>query len=1043
MPASVFPHQDFESLLAALPSPGNPKGPALQPVVVPSLTFGDYIQGRIADRFGICMGMEFLMPQDFVHRAVGPGQNSPWSKRRLVWRVLPHVAAYSSQLGISDVSPRDRFALAGLLADRIDQYGHFRPELIRCWAERKWAKEKPAEHEEWQRELWEKLRDEIGDPPPALAMALLKKNPDARNALAERYPDLLVLGTGALDPLLVEVLQLLSGEGSRVTVHVVLPSLKYLGDLRRRGLLPEEDLDPEDIAIDGGHPLLESMGRHAIGAFHLLGKLDDQYTCWPEVGNQPENCSSLLLRVQSDVRSLHSPVEKPGTPNDSSLRVHSCFGPRREMEVLRDELLRAFDELENLKPDEVRIVTPDLETYAPLVSAVLRQGNAPLPVRLCELPPGGGDPMVEGMVALLGMAHSGRFEAAEVLDLVEKPSVLAALNSDDAAILRRWVRDSGLTHGLGDAGPGTATFSRNRLIAGRWFGQDSPARYPDDTFVLPVADQIGGDLELGDHFSGWLASLEATMDTWKMPVPAKEWSARLGKAGQDLLGDPDGDARAIVALTTFLDEQEDGEPLDAGAILDWVQAECAESGRRARLSGGIAFGQFKQLQNLPCRVLAMVGMQDANFPSRNRAPAWDLLKAGPRVWDRNPRIDDRQLFLDALLTPAERLIITAGTRNIRTMESEPFSSCVDELLRVAAAMGGGRPVTEQRLQPFVADYFRDNLKLPRSYDAFHAGVAERLQSGERILGVPFWNAEVEAAQKDGVEITACRLAGFWKDPAAAFIKACQILLPREEAADEELNRSPLAIEGLQSWGLKNGILQEMLTNEPECDFLRDGMAATRQLPPGKLAEFSWSKGMRLAGPVAESVKKQLGEKDSLEYEVAPGIRITADLMLSKDKETLLTYQTGEAKKAEHYLAAWINAMVATACGRELPTLLFDEARAETPATLDAIPAEEAKATLAILVNYYQEGQGRPLCFAPEASDALIKKLNGKGGDADSAVAAAEKKWSAEDSGFGGGEGQEEAARLAWRDRNPFEEPEEWVELAEAVSAPLRAWGGFK
>lgn len=1042
MPASVFPHQDFESLLAALSSPGNPKGPALQSVVVPSLTFGDYIQGRIADRFGICMGMDFLMPQDFVHRAVGPGQNSPWSKRRLVWRVLPHVAAYSSQLGIGEVSPRDRFALAGLLADRIDQYGHFRPDLIRRWAEGKWGKEKPAEHEEWQRELWGKLRDKIDVPHPALAMALLKKSPDERKALAERYPDLLVLGTGALDPLLVEVLQLLSEEGSQVTVHVVLPSLEYLGDLRRRGQLLEEEIDPEDIAIDGGHPLLESMGRHAVGTFNLLGKLDDQYTCWPEAGNQPGDGSSLLRRVQLDIRSLRQPAKKAGTPNDPSLRVHSCFGPRREMEVLRDELLRAFDKLKNLKPDEVRIVTPDLETYAPLVSAVLRQGNAPLPVRLCELPPSGGDPMVEGMVALLGMAHSGRFEAAEVLDLAEKPAVLAALNSDDAAILRRWVRDSGLTHGLGDTA-GTATFSRNRLIAGRWFGQDSPARYPDGMFVLPVADQIGGDLELGDHFTGWLASLEAMMVTWKMPAPAKEWSARLGKAGQDLLGDPDGDARAIVALTTFLDEQEDDEPLDAGAILDWVQAECAESGRRARLSGGIAFGRFKQLQNLPCRVLAMVGMQDANFPSRNRAPAWDLLKADPRVWDRNPRIDDRQLFLDALLTPSERLIITAGTRNIRTMEPEPFSSCVDELLRVVVAMGDGRPVTEQRLQPFVADYFRDNLKLPRSYDDFHAGVAERLQSGERIPGVPFWNAKAEAAQKNGVEITACRLAGFWKDPAAAFIKACQIFLPREEAADGELNRSPLALDDLQNWSLNNGILQEMLIDEPECDFLRDGMAATRQLPPGELAEFSWNKGMRMAGPVAESVKKLLGEKVSLEYEVAPGIRITADLMLSKDKEHLLTYRAGKATKAEHYLAAWINAMVAAACGHEHPTLLFDEARAETPATLAAIPAEEAKATLAILVNYYQEGQARPLCFAPEASDALVKKLNGKGGDKDSAVAAAEKKWSTEDSGHGGGEGQEEAARLAWRDRNPFEEPQEWIELAEAVSEPLRAWGGFK
>jgi len=322
-------------------------------------------------------------------------------------------------------------------------------------------------------------------------------------------------------------------------------------------------------------------------------------------------------------------------------------------------------------------------------------------------------------------------------------------------------------------------------------------------------------------------------------------------------------------------------------------------------------------------------------------------------------------------------------------------------------------------------------------------VAERLQSGERISGVPFSTAEVAAAQNDGREITASQLARFWKDPAAAFIKACHIILPREEAADEELNRSPLSLDGLQNWGLKNGILQEMLTEEPDCDFLFAGMAATRQIPHGKLAEFSWSKGMCLVRPVAESVKEQLGEKVSLEYEVAGGIRILADVMLSKDKKFLLTFRTDEAKKAEHYLAVWIDALVAAACGHKLPTLFFDESRAETPGTLDAIPAEEAKATLAILVNYYEHGQTRPLCFAPMTSDALIKKLKGKGGDRDSAIAAAQTEWSREDSGYGGGEGLEEAALLAWRDRNPFEEPGEWTKLAEAVSEPLRAWGRFK
>src|SRR5204862_351120 len=103
---------------------------------------------------------------------------------------------------------------------------------------------------------------------------------DFLESLKRAFPRLIVVGTGALDPLLVRVLQLLGKASCEVQAHLALPSLGYLGELRR--LPPASAQDPEEIEMRDGHPLLVSMGRHAVGSFLLLGELDENYTHWPE-----------------------------------------------------------------------------------------------------------------------------------------------------------------------------------------------------------------------------------------------------------------------------------------------------------------------------------------------------------------------------------------------------------------------------------------------------------------------------------------------------------------------------------------------------------------------------------------------------------------------------------------------------------------------------------------------------------------------------------------------------------------------------------------
>lgn len=1030
MGVSVFPHESFNGIVDALAAWARPTTPVPQPVVVPSVTFGDQIQRALADRCGISMGFDFLTSQDFIHTAVGPGRDSAWSKRSLVWRVLPHASTCAAHLGMRDPSVRDRFALAILLADRLDHYGHFRPEMIRGW--QNGTLRTGSRDEDWQRQLWAAIRETIDAPHPALALEMLKADARACRELAERFPELIVLGTAAIDPLLVEVIQLLASGGTSVTIHVLLPSLGYLGEIRSRRTRFSETSNPESIDMPPAHPLLESMARHAVGTFVLLGKLDEQYSHWPEPAGEAGETGNLTLlgRLQSDIRNLRAPGTAEGP--DASLRIHACYGPRREVEVLRDEILRAFEEIPGLKPHEVHIVTPDLETYTPLVSAVLRQGSCPLPVRLGELSAAQEDSLADGLLCLLEIARRGEFAASEVIDLVRKPAVLSAIDAADPEPLRRWIRDSGLTHGAGSLAAGAAGFASARLLAGRFFAPEAPVRYPDGRFVLPAGDELGGDSALLGRFLAWFARLQDTVTVWQEPCKPSSWSERLRAACDDLFSGLDNESgeqarRALV----FLGDVPCEELLDCGAMLDWLAAECAEPVRRARLGGEILFGRLKQLQNLPCRVLAIVGMHDAAFPASNRAPSWDLLRAEPRLWDRNPRLDDRQLFLDALLTPSDRLIITAPVRNLRTRQPEPFSSCVDEVLRALATMGIRDAVLEHRLQPFAPDYFLPDRPLPRSYDADAAAVARRLLSGNRVT-LPLCGKEL-ARPQGKIELTIDDLIRFWKDPARAFLLETGIALRDEEPGDETLDHPPLSLDPLTRWKVQEALVTNLLGASPDPELVRARLAAARSLPPGKLGEATLCGPGETIAQIAQAVRDiHCPSPEAVAYE-NDVFRITGDVARTCDGAAWFEFRVKKMESVNDFLPAWIRSAVAAAAGRSLPTRWIDETCPLAPKVCRAIEPNDAAEILETLVAGFIEGRTRPLAFAPSTSAAIAAALEKSGPRA--TREAAEKSWNAD-----GGEGSRPAAVLAWRDLDPFSDMDQWETWACAVAAQVKAWG---
>ena len=96
---------------------------------------------------------------------------------------------------------------------------------------------------------------------------------------------------------------------------------------------------------------------------------------------------TLLARLQADIRAARQPgaaTTAPPVTADRSVRLHRCHGARREVEVVRDESLDAFESLPDLRASEVLILAPQLDIYGPLAEAILRDGDLSLPLRLAE-----------------------------------------------------------------------------------------------------------------------------------------------------------------------------------------------------------------------------------------------------------------------------------------------------------------------------------------------------------------------------------------------------------------------------------------------------------------------------------------------------------------------------------------------------------------------------------------------------------------------------------------------------------------------------------
>ena len=849
-----------------------------------------------------------------------------YRSERLRWRIhellpaLPHSELASCLQGGG--AALRRFQLADRLANLFVQYVMYRPDWLVTWQDGK----EGARNAGFQPELWRRLRSQIALPHRGELLEQLIEQLETGSLHLPQDP-VHVFGISHMAPAEMRLVAAMARHRP-VFLYVPDPSAKYWGDAAGNGSrqalamgLPA--LATQRQALGAGdayaaaseslfldevsHPLLASWGR--MGQ-HFMLALEDRAPAldvrhWKdETPLELESLHPILTRVQASIRELDPslPLRAGALPDDEdrSLQVHSCHTRLRELEVLRDALLAARSEIPDLKPADIAVMAPNMAAYMPLLGSVFGPAGSSkvdLPYHLADVRVGRTHPIFTAFTQLLAFTQS-RVSAPEIADLLRIPQVAAARGIDAGGVetISQWLARTGVAWGLdGDfrakqfGVPPIEEFGFawgvERMLAGYVFGQEAPGRAfsmpgpagANDLRLWPIEGIEGPSAALLGALDAFLLMLASLHQDAAIARSASAWSARLLVLVDECfrIDRRDRDAReALAALRGIIlalqsETEGAGDPtLPFEVVRDVLLARLeAVSERQHLLMGGITFCGMVAARALPFRVVAVLGLNDGEFPRQAQGAGLDLtLQPGNRrVGDRDVRMDDRYLFLETLMAARERLHLSYIGEGVQDGKPRNPAAPLAELMAFLdrgtraeglplhanehqtgdetdagdAASGYLRPwLVRHPLQPFDARYFQEEGRL----FSFDAALADTRIGSARAK--PFVSGRCPRDVEPDRAIPLGSVIAWFKDPAKQVLTSVlQLRLDALEegtlAADEPMEAGLSAIDRIP----RRLAMEALLSSPAERQIPADPpewLGLTGKLPPGRLGVLAWA-----------------------------------------------------------------------------------------------------------------------------------------------------------------------------------------------------------
>lgn len=1069
---------------------------AAEQVIVPSGALRRHLTLAMADRFGICAQVEFSFLAQWLWRQMarvlpGVAADSPFASPALGWRVFqcfddPALSAEHPRLAgyLTQADAVSRYELACRVAGLLEQYLTYRPAWLAEWAAGQ-AVALPGANaalqadQAWQAALWRAILGQLGVDQEHPGSRFLRRLESLGEDAASRFGlprQVHVFCLPAIPPLYLDLLRRL---GSWVDVHlyVLNPCREYWFEIVDRRRLAYLTARSEAAWHETGNRLLASWGRQAQSHIDLLLEVADQARV-DDAGFTPAPEPSLLARLQNSILDLTELAScEPPAADDRSIEIHVCHSLTRELEALQDQLLALFAGANPPAPQDILVVTPDLEAAAPLIDAVF--ANAPrerfIPYAISGLGMSGVNLAARALLDLLALTSS-RHGAGAVFALLRQPIVARrfGIAATDLETLQAWMHDSGIRWGLdaahrGQQGlPELERFSFADGMQRLFLGYALPERVSSPwRGLLPAGNPEGSAAQLLGGFARFVEEITRLHHDFARPRLPAEWMQALDGALDAFLAPDDAEIDDLKTLRAALRElhaqQQRGgirTPLPLAVVRAGLTDLLNDPARGGVPTGVVTFTSISSLRHLPYRVVCGIGLNDGAFPSASRPLEFDLMAAAPQRGDRQRRLDERNLFLDLILAARDRLLLSYTGRSIRDNAPLPASVLVSELLEnlipaVAADASAAareaarrRLVLEHPLQPFSLRYFAadadprlrsgnrelcEALRLGRTEtpSTLPPSLPQAAEEEDRAQepALRFFTAPLALPGEEWRVVELDRLIRFFGNPSAYLLRerlGIELARPGDDLAEEE----PF----LPDFPARQALAERLLASA-QAGLTGDELLALAQAgiesPPGALGEQWLNAELATLHDFARRYAAATREpclpphSQTLEFDLE-GERWQLSGVLADLRPGGLVRQRYDDARPRDYLAAWLNHL--WLCSAGIPETARETRWITRAGEFRLRCCTTPYALLHELLRLYRQGLQEPLHFFPKTAWKYLEKQGNLNQARSAWESSLDLAW---------GEADHPAHRLALRGAgDPLDAA--FIACAQTVFGPLRA-----
>ena len=984
-----------------------------QTILVPNLDTARWLRLRLTERNGITANIEFMLPAEWQWKQVRklhPDLPKTLASDRVPLKLalydilsdgqtvrnFPVLQRYiSSQKEISRENAV--YQLSGKLASLFDEYILYRPEMMNRWESGSSGKG----DERWQAELWRTLttrwnKDDEPRIPRNRAQLFIETESALQRGEIKPEPHLSVFNTGLIPATILRSLQHCSLY-SEISFFVVQPSPRLQ--------------NPENRIV-------RSYGEDAQNIAGQYGSLKE--TNVQQTFDHPGN-RSLLGNIQKSIISDEHLPESEDEGGPASIQIRSCHSPLREIETLHEFLLEQFERDDTLAPDDVAVVTPNPDRYKPYIEAVFNHREPGLPV----IPyyfgsdrKGGG---VEKTVLRLLDLLDSRFTFESVMDFFQSETVRKrfGLSESQAGSVRQWMQDNYVVWGY-DAQhrvewdqPKSSHQTWKSALERGWLGQWIGENDAEGRLYYHRIDSADKQ-KVWALFSRFINKLNEAAKAVKKRKTLSEWMKWLREAESSFIQEPGEKAIEVRPLQRLFDSLADltaASPDSVQVPYRVFRSEVEQLTNKSGASGavftrGVTFSSMVPLRSIPFKVIALIGLNDQEFPRKSVTPDFDLMSGNPQPGERNRKFEDRNLFLESIMA-AEKVHYCSFTgQSPEDNETIPPSTIVSEWAAIVAEICGKKRdeiIQKEPLTGFSPSSFGDKP----GYSGRYFRTLQKMREGSSVSGLV--SSAPIPLDEERSALGISDLARFVKNPMQHFISKRFGSTLREE--DAEIGE--FTLNHLEMHLLFQQVFGWVVANDAK-ENIHERLKLSGAVPDGwpgeKLIEETIS-GCLTSVAILEQQQIKPGIHHRDLSVVCAGVEIKDDLLsYSGDRlvDVSLSRQSGRI-----LIQTWIRHLIWNVAVKAQESYLICNVKKGDPALILFSAPDHPENLLSELLDLYKQGLSEPLRFFP---DTLSEYLDGK-----TEEKQLEKAITAFEGGYYHGERDNQSVRILLGPEAPFDE----------------------